>query len=192
MKATKQQILEALSAFARQRSGIEFGNYGDVSAFRSEQRSITKDLHHARKLLAYVALRDSITADMLREGFRAYSGRLTLKETARGVELSYCTGQYFPTEYRKAVCAVLAAALWDWMRTTSMPAPNFWRVKKYGCAGYVSGFIQIHAACETIERLGGKSVAYAQEFHNKQTPGDYMRDYFKREFGRGISGRWFN
>jgi hypothetical protein len=26
--------------------------------------------------------------------------------------IDYCTGQYFPTEYRKAVCAVLASALW--------------------------------------------------------------------------------
>lgn len=29
------------------------------------------------------------------------------------VTIDYCTGQYWPTEYRKAVCAVLAQALWD-------------------------------------------------------------------------------
>ncbi len=79
MEPRKQAILNALSAFANQRSGIEFGNYGDVKAFRAEQRSITKDLHHARKLLMAVALSDGITADdLIKASERAFSGRLRI------------------------------------------------------------------------------------------------------------------
>jgi len=114
----KQQIIAALYAFIRQRSGIEFGNYGDVSSFRAEQRSITKDLHHARRLIRDVELRDSITADdILKAAQHAYSGRLTIVERADGaIAIDYCTGQYFPTEYRRAVCAVMASVLWDYTR----------------------------------------------------------------------------
>ena len=115
--ATKQQIIDALYKFASQRPGLEFGNYGDVSAYRSEMRSITKDLHQARQLLRAVELRDSITVEQLREGFQAYSGRLSIVDTDTGdARLDYCTGQYFPTEYRRAVCAVLASTLWVWAR----------------------------------------------------------------------------
>jgi hypothetical protein len=31
------------------------------------------------------------------------------------VRVDYCTGQYFPTEYRAAACAVLATILWDYI-----------------------------------------------------------------------------
>ena len=108
----RTHILEALDRFVRQRPGLEFGNYGDVPLYRSEMRSITKDRHIAEKLLVQVAWRDGITAEKLKEAFRAYSGRLSWD----GEKLDYCTGQYFPTEYRKAACAVLAAALWDYTR----------------------------------------------------------------------------
>ena len=111
----REQIISALHAFARQRSGMDFANYGDVTAYRSEQRSITKDLHHARTLLRAVEL-SGITTDTLKGAFRAFSGRLSIEDTPKGVRLEYCTGQYFPTEYRRAVCAVAAAALWDHYR----------------------------------------------------------------------------
>lgn len=68
MELRKQAILTALDAFVRQRAGLEFGNYGDVRSYRAEQRSITRDLHHYRELAAYVAMRESITADMPARG----------------------------------------------------------------------------------------------------------------------------
>lgn len=114
---TKAQILSALAAFVAQRPGLEFGNYGNVSAYRSEMRAITRDRHDFNALTAYVARRDSITADNLKECFRAFSGRLSLSETPEGgARLDYCTGQYFPTEYRKAACAVLGTAIFYRMR----------------------------------------------------------------------------
>jgi hypothetical protein len=115
---TKDTLCDMLSRFIRQRPGLEFANYGDVSAYRSEMRSIARDKRHAETLLAAVRWRDGITLDHLRGALRsAYSGRLSLIETDDGkARLGYCTGQYFPTEYRRAVAAVCASALWDYWR----------------------------------------------------------------------------
>jgi len=41
---------------------------------------------------------------------------LSLVDRGDRVEVDYCTGQYFPTEYRRAACAVLASALWEYWR----------------------------------------------------------------------------
>ena len=122
----KQQIIAAMYAFIAQRAGLEFGNYGDVKSYRAEQRAITKDRHHARQLLRYVDLRASITADDIIEASkRAYSGRLTIVERDDGaISIDYCTGQYFPTEYRKAACAVLSQAIRAWYRTCISDTAN--------------------------------------------------------------------
>lgn len=78
MEPRKQAIIDALRKFMNQRSGIEFGNYGDVKAFRAEQRSITRDLREARELMRAVEL-SSITADdLVRAASRAFSGRLRI------------------------------------------------------------------------------------------------------------------
>lgn len=113
----REMILGALGAFVRQRAGLEFGNYGDVKMYRQEQRSITRDRHHAEALLAAVSWRTSITAEkLIAASKRAYSGRLTLTLEPGRVGVDYSTGQYFPTEYRRAVCAVLSSALWEYFR----------------------------------------------------------------------------
>ena len=113
----KQAILNALSAFVRQRSGLEFANYGDISVYRSEQRRITRQRHDFRELAYYVEL-SGITAEQLQNAAKsAFSGRLSLVERGDKVGVDYCTGQYFPTEYRAAACAVLAAALWNYFRS---------------------------------------------------------------------------
>ena len=49
--ATKQTIIDALHQWIAQRPGLEFGNYGDVSSYRAEMRSIGKDLQHARAMV---------------------------------------------------------------------------------------------------------------------------------------------
>jgi hypothetical protein len=119
-------ILNALRAWVAQRPGLEFGNYGDVAAYREEQRGIIRDKKQAEILLEAVKWRTSITADDLKAAFRAYSGRLSWD----GEKLDYCTGQYWPTEYRRAVCAVLAAALWDYAREV-YPAKNGVELRAY-------------------------------------------------------------
>jgi hypothetical protein len=118
----REMILQALAAFIAQRPGMDprnyISSYNDTqgrAAYRAESRSVTKDRHDAEALLRYVAMRESITAEILKEAFSAFSGRLSYDSSRREL-LDYCTGGYFPTEYRKAVCAVLAAAIWQWLR----------------------------------------------------------------------------
>jgi hypothetical protein len=127
MDTRKQSLIEALQRFIAQRPGLEFGNYGDVSAYRSEMRSITKDRHHAEALLSAVAWCDSITADdIIKASEGAFSGRLSITEPEPGkFVLDYCTGQYWPTEYRRAVCSVLSSTLWNYWRDCAAPdAPS--------------------------------------------------------------------
>jgi len=109
----KQAILSTLRKFARQRPGLEFGNYGDIRAYRSELRSITRDLSDVQTLLRAVEHSEITADDILRA---ADGGRLSITAVCDLVRIDYCTGQYFPTEYRKAVCRVLASALWDRVR----------------------------------------------------------------------------
>lgn len=136
MDTRKQTIIACLRKFIAQRPGLEFGNYGDVSAYRSEMRSITKDRHHAEAMLASVAWRDSITADSILEASKhAFSGRLTITEPTPGrFVLDYCTGQYWPTEYRRAVCSVLSSALWDYWRECGGPASTGDTIRKTAAA----------------------------------------------------------
>lgn len=119
----KQTILDALYTFANKRPQLEYGNYGDPVAYRAESRAITRDLHDARRLLRAVELRSSITAqEILDASRRAFSGRLTITAEADSVQIDYCIGQYFPTEYRRAVAAILSSALWDYWRSDATDA----------------------------------------------------------------------
>lgn len=166
MALNKEQILAALRAWVNQRPGLEFANYGDVSNYRSELRSITRDRADALRLLRDIELRDSITAPMILEGFRAYSGRLQIKEEDGKARLEYCTGQYWPTEYRKAVCAICSAVLWAWTREHCMPSKIVDGDRDY--------------------------YPHANGGRNKQSAGDWLRTHFSREYGRGFAARWFS
>jgi len=118
----KELIIDALRQWIRQRPRLDFANYGDVSTYRAELRSIGNDLKHARELLAAVASRDGITdKDLIDASRRAYSGRLTI-DTSSGVSIDYCVGQYWPTEYRHAACAVLASALREYWKRSDATA----------------------------------------------------------------------
>lgn len=168
----KQDLLIALSNFVRQRPGLEYGNYGDVTSYRAESRGITRDLHDYETLLHAVQQHDSITVDDLVKASRsAFSGRLEIVLPGeRGeynptlvsnvVRIEYCVGQYFPTEYRKAACALLASALWTWQRDHAMPAPV--SSDKY--------------------QMGSQLL----------TAGDWLRRRFRRRFGHHLASRWFN
>jgi len=100
-------MLEKLHRFIRQRPRLEFVNYGDAAIYRAELRTITRDKRDAEAMLFYV-WRSQITPEELGNAAKvAFSGRLTWN----GEEWDYTTGQYWPTEYRKAACAVLAYTL---------------------------------------------------------------------------------
>jgi hypothetical protein len=168
---SKQALCNALRAFIGQRSGIDFRNYQSGNwqesrrAFMGDYRPILKAGRQARELLRYVELRDSITAENLIAATRAYSGRLQFQVREGGrVGVEYVTGQYFATEYRKAACAVLASAIWDYLRG-NMPKGELRHNSETG---------------ETLERYEGLRA------------GDWLRRAARREFGRGIASAWFN
>ena len=158
MDNRKARIFEALDGFVNQRPGLDPRDYGGgpdgLRCYRSESRSITKDLHNYYAIRNEVIWRDSITADMLIDSFeRAFSGRLSISmsrwaslvEDGDKVTLNYCAGQYMPTEYRKAACAVLANAWWS---TTRKDCP----------------------------------VEYDPDAPANKSPGQWMRDTAKRTF----------
>lgn len=186
MTPSKQNLLTAMRAFIRQRSGMDPDNYGDWQSYQSERRSITRDLAHAQRLLDYVAWHDSITADDI---VKAASRRLTIKPRGdSGWALDYCTGQYFPTEYRKAAAAVLASAIWDWWRDQCMPAP------RYVVGGYRGSFGNLPTALLAANRLLPTVAAVEERYgpHPGVPAGDYLRTLARREFGRAIASRYFN
>lgn len=107
----KSTLIDNICAFICQRPGFDPANYHNVASYRADYRRALKDRDDALELLNYVDLRDGITVDRIVEQLR--SGRLTL--TPAG-QLDYCTGQYFPTEYRAAACRTLAGVIWAWLR----------------------------------------------------------------------------
>ena len=166
MNDRTQSLLAALRTFARQRPGLEFVNYGEIVAYRAEMRSITKDLAQAHAMLSAVEWRDSISADdIIEASMHAYSGRLTITESEGQFAIYYCVGQYWPTEYRRAVCAVLSSALWSYWRDQCMPEPTTHHNTETG---------------EVVQRYRGLRA------------GDFLRKTAADELGRGIASRWFS
>ncbi len=209
----KTLILSALRAFINQRSGIEFGNYGDVKAFRAEQRGIQRDRREALELLRAVELSSEIDADaLIKAAQSAYSGRLTIKdesyvssESRKHIArffVDYCTGQYFVTEYRRAACAVLASALWEYTREHCMPPVYGYRVESWAKLELHGKRVQHtvvinHEAAEIqLKDLGGSDYGSVCELYQigreYGSAGDWLRAHFAQMFGRGIASRWFN
>lgn len=123
--AEKRTIMDLLDRWIRQRPGLNPRNYfsdwrdtDGYAAYRDDARTITRHLRHARAMMRYIELRPSITGADIREGFDICSGRLTYTP-GRGID--YCVGQYWPTEYRAAACAVMASILWDRFRADIGP-----------------------------------------------------------------------
>ena len=133
MKTTiknKPAMINALAAFISQRSGIDRRNYGCITrresreAFMGDYRPILKHGKQARKLLSFVSRRDISAEDLLSASQSAFSGRLSFVFRGDSAAVDYTTGQYFPTEYRAAACAVLARAVWEYFRTGCNYSPE--------------------------------------------------------------------
>jgi hypothetical protein len=102
---TKESLLSALETFVCQRPGFEFGNYGDRASYMSDVRRATRDLHHARALIRWARL-SSVPYDVL-AGVMTERDRLSWN----GARVEYCTGQYWPVEYRAAVIDAMRGAM---------------------------------------------------------------------------------
>lgn len=103
--------IEKLVKFVNQRPGLDFCNYGDIKSYRSESREITRDKHDFQELisLAWSRLGSEFEAK-LQVYLSKESGRLTINKDGN---LEYCTGQYFPTEYRPAANRILSTLIWN-------------------------------------------------------------------------------
>lgn len=116
-----------LVAFAAQNSGIDPRNYfsdwrdgNGVKAFKDEQRSISEGWRRFKKALNIAGAEGVTDADVISEAPHAFSGRLewkpkqhtpaSAKANGGEGEWHYCTGQYFPTEYRAAAATLLEYA----------------------------------------------------------------------------------
>ena len=89
---TRQELIDAMDRFIRQRSGLDPSNYGNRESLLSDYRPILRDGKTAKTLLAYVARRESIPAEVILEGTRAFSGRLQFIRDRNGkCVVDYCT-----------------------------------------------------------------------------------------------------
>lgn len=110
MKAQATTVKDLLWNFAHQRPGLDFSNYGDFRAYRRESAEITRDLHDFRELYNLACRFVDDLDGKLTQVLKSAGGRLALNEAG---ELEYCTGQYFPTEYRPAASRVLCGLIWN-------------------------------------------------------------------------------
>lgn len=94
----KQQY-QAVYAFITQTPGFCSANYTSRAQYNSDARPVIKDRHTA---LNFLAKCESEGLDITKD-----SGRLTI----RGGLVQYVAGQYWPTEFRRAVVAHLEDVL---------------------------------------------------------------------------------
>jgi hypothetical protein len=116
-------VFAAFTAFINQRPGLDFADYGDWKIFRQESASIGRD---KRRAVAALATADLLPWDAIamKAAFSAFSGRMqpVIREDGK-LRLAYCTGQYWPTEYRKAAASVLEAYV-EAVRPKRAPEPS--------------------------------------------------------------------
>lgn len=111
-EADVTQILAAFKPWINQDAGLDRADYGcapgqggsreDLRNYHDECRRIAKDGTRARRALK-LALTFQPNAEAMESALTRFSGRLTWNKGA----LHYCTGQYWPTEYRIAAAVVL-------------------------------------------------------------------------------------
>lgn len=123
----ENSAIAQLVAFAAQNSGIDprnyFSDFRDTNgrrAYSQESRSISEDWRRFKSALFVAGLEGVTDADVIAEAPHAFSGRLewakhqhtpmSAKANGGEGEWNYCTGQYFPTEYRKAAATLLEYA----------------------------------------------------------------------------------
>jgi len=126
MTTSNTSIITLLQNFVNQKSGLDFADYGDVSAFRKDQREISNGEKDFEELLtlAYRRLQtESGLEDALLAELKINNGRLEYNEQNKS--LTYITGQYFPTEYRPAACSLLRSVIWkDYANEKESNTPN--------------------------------------------------------------------
>lgn len=121
-----EQIFSALETWIKQRPKLDVRDYGGGMdgwrAYRQELRQIAKDRQRAMKALDEAKGLNPPMPNVLLDSFRAFSGRLEWKQDEG--KLTYCTGQYWPTEYRKAAASVLELYVSSWQQNWANANPQ--------------------------------------------------------------------
>lgn len=114
----KNELVNLLNRMLWSRSSLDPRNYirsyddnAGKAAYRGDQATRRRHLNHGKVLLAAVAnahgiTGEAITAELLR------GNRLSLENG----KLEYTAGQYYPMEYRAAICRLCATLLWYYHR----------------------------------------------------------------------------
>jgi hypothetical protein len=118
---TEQKSLDILSdlrAFVSQRPGFDLCNYSSMANYRGDYNPTLQAKHDFEAMYRYCQLYSISAESILSASEHAFSGRLKLAydPESRQTKIDYCVGQYWPTEYRSAACAVLASAIWSYWR----------------------------------------------------------------------------
>lgn len=150
----RDEMLASLQGFIRQRPGFDPNDYGDAASYRADVRRAGRDLRDAEELLRAVAIRASCQIPENKSGRLCWIGN--------GWE--YTAGQYLPTEYRGAACALLASALWVWY-AESLPKKTHTHNQETG---------------EITERFDGLRA------------GEWIRRAALRDLGPRLARRWFS
>jgi hypothetical protein len=111
LKINREILANSMVQFANRKPGFDGANYaGYYAAYKSDYNRYKRDADFNRnfdykRLLNLLKMN---TDDEIRSAFTAFCGRLSIKDD---MGLSYCTGQYFPTEYQAALRAVIERLL---------------------------------------------------------------------------------
>lgn len=148
-------VFAALETWIKQRPGVDANSYfspydrGEqlwqgIRAYRQEIRDIGRDRTRALKALDEARGLWPPKPEILADSFSAFSGRLEWKlgEVSLGSRyamqpgqpghLEYCTGQYFPTEFRKAAAAVLERYISSWRQWYARENPPTFTYRTMG------------------------------------------------------------
>lgn len=111
------ETLRRVIIFAAQNPGFEscnyFSGYSSPEQYKQERKNWFADTRPVTKrfqeIISFSAENaHKLTDENLTKAAKyAFSGRLEITDNA----INYCAGQYFPTEYRKAVLTVLKEAV---------------------------------------------------------------------------------
>jgi hypothetical protein len=113
------QLIRLIEEFVNSRPRFDPGNYSDASSYRADMRRAMRHRQDAHVMIRYCLRATGDIEPHIRDALR--TGRLTLRDDGT---LDYCTGQYYPTEYRAAACRVLSSALWHFWRTPTSTADS--------------------------------------------------------------------
>jgi hypothetical protein len=127
-----EEIFAALETWIKQRPRLQYANYGNPTSYRAELRDIGKDKTRALKALDEARGMTPARPELLIDAFSAFSGRLEWCPavpvcewcpTGSPAHLEYTTGQYWPTEYRKAAASVLERYIASWRQKAAAENP---------------------------------------------------------------------